>query len=67
MIYIVELVFLFCGMAPASGIPAEKDAAPKTEDRAMFAGLLMMVGTVISVLATLEFLRPVPRNTPFGL
>ncbi len=33
----------------------------------MFAAMLMLVGTVISVYATLEFLRPVPRNNPFGL
>lgn len=33
----------------------------------MFAAMLMLVGTLISVYATLEFLRPVPRNNPFGL
>lgn len=43
------------------------NAAPNTRSKTMFAPLLMLVGTVISVYATLEFLRPVPRNNPFGL
>ncbi len=33
----------------------------------MVAGVLMLVGTLISVYLTLEFLRPVPRDNPFGL
>ncbi len=34
----------------------------------MFAtGLAILIGTVISVYMSLDFLRPVPRNNPFGL
>ena len=33
----------------------------------MFGGILILVGTVISVVMTLDFVRPVRHTNPFGL
>ncbi len=40
-----------------------RDAA----EAAMLGTILMLIGTAISILVNLDFIRPVRHNNPFGL
>ncbi len=46
-------------------IEKETEAPSCEGKKVMFAAALMLIGTLISVCLTVDFLRPVPHTSPF--